>query len=62
MSVTSCDAGTVANVKVVHRALANPTRLPEILPLEPDENEDRTAGQDEAFFAHGVTCMGSHLR
>jgi hypothetical protein len=55
-----CGAGTVANVKVVQRALANPTPLLEILPLEPYENKNWIAEHYETFFAQTITWRSEH--
>jgi hypothetical protein len=52
-----CDAGTVNNVKVVHCAISNPTRLNEILPLEPYDNDNWTAADYTAFFSETVTDL-----
>jgi hypothetical protein len=35
-----CDAGTVLHIKNVHSGSANPTAIPNILPLNPQANDD----------------------
>jgi hypothetical protein len=52
-----CDARTVKSIKIVHRAISNPTRLCEILPLEPPENDGRTAADYESFFTETTTDL-----
>jgi hypothetical protein len=52
-----CDAGTVNNIKLVHSALSNPTRLAEVLPLEPYDNENWTAEDYHNFFLETVTDL-----
>jgi hypothetical protein len=51
------DGGTVANIKAVHCAIANPTHLPDIFPLEPYKNENRTAERCKAFFRETVKSL-----
>jgi hypothetical protein len=41
-------------------ALATPTRLPAILLLEPDENENWTAEEGDAFFAETVAWLSEY--
>jgi hypothetical protein len=56
-----CDAGTVLTMKVVHCAFTNPSRLPEILPLDPYENTNWTANHYASFFHDIVTNFGEQL-
>jgi hypothetical protein len=39
----SCDAGTVLHIKVMHSYWANPTAVPDILPLNPQTNDNWNA-------------------
>jgi hypothetical protein len=52
-----CDAGTVKSIKIVHGAISNLTRLCEIIPLEPYENDGWTAADDESLFTETVTDL-----
>jgi hypothetical protein len=57
-----CDAGTVANVKVVHHGLADPARLPEISRFEPSEHENWTTDQYEGFCAENCAWLSEYAR
>jgi hypothetical protein len=39
----SCDAATILHIKVMHSGLADPTAIPDILPLNPQVNDDWNA-------------------
>jgi hypothetical protein len=50
----------IANIKVVHCAIVNPTSLPNILPLEQHDNENSAAEQYEAFSREAVKFVSDH--
>jgi hypothetical protein len=45
-----CDAGAVLHIKFVYSGLAKPTAIKDILPLNPQENDDWNPEQYESFF------------
>jgi hypothetical protein len=50
-----CDLGTVLHIKFVRSGLATPAAVPEILPLNPQVNDDWNPGQYESFFCENMT-------
>jgi hypothetical protein len=49
-----CDAGTVLHIKIMLSGLANPTAIPDILPLNLQVNDDWNAEQYESFFCESM--------
>jgi hypothetical protein len=49
-----CDAETVLHIKILHSGLAKPTAISDILPLNPQANNDWNPEQHESFFREGM--------
>jgi hypothetical protein len=52
-----CDAGTVLHIKILHSGLANAIAITDILPLNPQANDDWNAEQYEFFFREGMVNL-----